>query len=306
MPNRCSLAAFTLLLASSAVSQAQELNTISHRVLEGDTLDLLAAEFYGNRDHAIFIMKVNGITHKRPLKKGERLRIPVPITVTSQEGDSWDGLAEKHLGDARRGAYLASFNKQDARDSLAAGQRLRVPFHVRHRAERRVSLREIAAAYLRDPGQARFLRDYNFLDRGSLDKGDSIVIPLEQVELHASKQPKLDKASADLIEKRSRWQREARKLLPELQAAWQNGQYKRVKVALSPLNANIAFLDASQAVEVGVLYGRALVAFDEDALALAAFTKVLERKPNHTLSDYTYSPKVRAVWKAAKDALQKR
>jgi len=81
---------------------AQESDVTIYRVKLGDTLDLIAAEFYGDRNKAIFIMVSNKIQHPRPLKQGERLRIPVTRQVTTSPGDTWETLAATYLGDPRR------------------------------------------------------------------------------------------------------------------------------------------------------------------------------------------------------------
>ena len=89
---------------------------VQYKVRAGDTLSLLAAEYYGDRDHALFIMVANKMQHPRPLKPGEKLRIPVTREVTAAVGDNFDGLAQTYLGDKRR----------------AYEEGLRIPFLVRY------------------------------------------------------------------------------------------------------------------------------------------------------------------------------
>jgi hypothetical protein len=72
-----------------------------------------------------------------------------------------------------------------------------------------------------------------------------------------------------------------------------------VKDTLAGLGQDVDYLQTEQAVEVGVLLGAMHLAFGDDKPALEAFKRVLERKPNHLLSPYYYSPKVIAVWKEA-------
>ena len=71
------------------VAHAQDAtnNTRLYRVKQGDSLELIAAEFYGDRMKAVFIMVENKLTHARPLKPGERLRIPVNREITTSPGD---------------------------------------------------------------------------------------------------------------------------------------------------------------------------------------------------------------------------
>src|SRR5690606_6536568 len=121
-------------------------DTLTYRVKESDSLALIAAEFYGDRNKAIFIMVANKILHPRKLKPGERLKIPVSRQVTTAPGDSFATLAETYLGDARRGTFLAEFNNMSP-GSLASGTALSIPFTVTHTANSTESIGSIAAAY---------------------------------------------------------------------------------------------------------------------------------------------------------------
>ena len=118
------IAAAALLLASlcaSAPARAQKLDTIKVRVKKGDTLALLAAEYYGDRQYAVFIMKANKLTHPRKLRPNEKIRLPIQREITAAVGDSLIGLAEEHLGDERRAEFLAEFNNLSPTATLAAG-----------------------------------------------------------------------------------------------------------------------------------------------------------------------------------------
>ena len=60
-----------------AVPARADRDYLTYKVRAGDSLALLAAEYYGDRNHAVFIMVANKLDHPRPLKPGEKLRIPV-------------------------------------------------------------------------------------------------------------------------------------------------------------------------------------------------------------------------------------
>ena len=90
-------------LAPHARAQTTTSDVTVYRVKQGDTLDLLAAEFYGDRGQAIFIIASNKILHPRPLKAGEKIRIPVTRLVTTSPGETWESIASTYLGDPRRG-----------------------------------------------------------------------------------------------------------------------------------------------------------------------------------------------------------
>jgi LysM repeat protein len=291
------IATLAIALAAPAAADAQSTKMLTHRVKRGDSLDLLAAEYYGSRRHAIFIMKANGLTHSRALRPGERLKIPISVAITTRVGDTFGGLAEEHLGDARRASFLADFNNLDADASIAAGQTLSIPFHVVHNAERRVTLRQLALAYFGAAKYQDLLRDYNFLGGSTLDKGEKLIVPIVHVRVPANRLPKPDEESAALAAKRAEQIEKARTAVPAAGAAWSNGDFARVKRLLADIETD--YLDAPSAVAVSILLGSTYVAFADNDSARASFKKAIDRKADYQLPTYHYSPKIIEVWKQA-------
>jgi LysM repeat protein len=289
--------ALIAMLLCLLVARADASDVIEHKVKKGDTLELLAAEYYGDRNYAIFIMVANGLDHPRALNAGERLKIPASREVTADVGDSFESLAAAYLGDARRGPFLARFNGVDAGESLAAGAVLSIPFQITHTAAGVESLSDISAAYFGNAKNAQLLREYNFLEKDSLQAGESILVPIHHVRVRSSKLPPVDKASQERSEKRRKMVEEAKEALPEVRAAWRRGDYAAVKRELTQLDPD--FLEVGAAVEIGVLLGAAYVATGDADSAIASFRRVLERKPSHALDGYRYSPKIRDVWRRA-------
>lgn len=283
-----------MLLAAPA---AADRDYLVHKVKEGDTLGLLAAEYYGDRNHAVFIMVANKLLHPRPLKKGEKLRIPVSRDVTVAVGDNWESLAENYLGDKRRGRFLAEFNGASPEASLAAGIVVSVPFHVTHTAAADESLSSISLAYFGDSGNAAMLRGYNFLETDTLPKGQTLVIPIHHVKVRDSALPPIDEESKARTEKRRTMIEAANEKLPRAVAAWRRGGYGDVKRELIELDLD--FLDGDRVAAIGTLLGAAYVALGDEDSAVATFRRVLERAPKTTLSTYRYSPRIQAVWKKA-------
>jgi LysM repeat protein len=296
---RAAITAAALLASvfASAPAQAQKLDTIKVRVKKGDTLALLAAEYYGDRDYAVFIMNANNLTHPRKLRPGERIRVPIQREVTAAVGDTLDGLADDYMGDARRAEFLAEFNNLAVDATLTAGQRIVIPFHVTHRAASLETIDSIAAAYFRDSKKAALLRRYNFTDKEALSKGEKLVVPIYNVRVRASKLPPPDTESTEREARLREMEERAVRALPDARAAWRAGEYAAVKKALVDLDAD--YLPGDVAADVGVLLGGAYIAFDDNDSALAAFEKVLSRKPGHVIRAYDFSPKIRAVWKKA-------
>ncbi len=287
--------------AVATPARAQELKTIKHRAQVGDTLELLAAEWYGDRQYAVFIMNANRMTHPEKLRKNQKIKIPIQQTITASVGDTLEGLAEQHMGDARRAPFLAEFNNLPQGATIAAGQVVEIPFHVTHRAAARETVESIAATYLGDSKKAELLRRYNFIDADALEPGEKIVVPIYHVRVRSSKLPPPDPKSAEREARLREMEEKAMRALPTARAAWRDGEYTTVKKVL--VDIDLDYLPADTAAAVGVLLGSAYIAFADIDSATATFEKVLRRKPGHAIKAYYFSPKVRAVWERAGGAV---
>lgn len=305
MTARAVARAIALAIVLAAGPAAADRDYVVHKVKVGDSLPILAAEYYGDRNHMVFIMVANKLLHPRPLKKGEKIRVPVSREVTVAAGDTWDELAQNHLGDARRGRYLAEFNGTSAERSPAAGVVITVPFHVTHVAAGEESLAQIALAYFGNNRNAEMLRGYNFLERDRIGKGDSLVIPIHHIKVRDSMLPAPDAAAqaaeaAQRAAKHRKQMQDADRALPRAAAAWRRNEYAEVKREL--IEIDLDYVDADRAAAVGRLLGAAYVALGDQDSAVATFRRVLERAPGTTLSAYRYSPRIRAVWAKAQQA----
>lgn len=291
------MAVALMALALLAGPAHADRDTVTYTVRAGDSLALLAAEYYGDRTHAVFIMVANKMQHPRPLKPGEKLRIPVSREITVAVGDSFEGLAQAYLGDKRRGVYLAEFNGMAPRASLAAGRTLTIPFHVVHTAVGAETLASIASAYFGDSKSAALLRGYNFLERDALATGDTIVVPINHVKVRASAMPPIDAESKARTEKRRQMIEIATRALPRAEEAWRAANYAEVKREL--IAVDLDFLDGDRAALMGQLLGASYVAQGDEVSARAAFQRALERAPKTTMSSYRYSPRIADVWTKA-------
>ncbi len=292
--------AFALAVPRAAAAQNDQSDLITIRVKQGDTLALLAAEFYGDRNKAIFIMVANKLDHPRPLKPGERIKIPVSRPYTTAPGDTFETIAANFLGDAKRGTFLAEFNGLQPDDRIPSGTDLFIPFTITHTAANTESISQIAQAYFGNDKNAQMIRKYNFLgEKDSLEKGEKLIVPIFNVRLSASKLPPIDADSNKRREKQKKAQTNAALALPAAKIAWRDGDFALVKDTLAGVGQDVDYLQTEQAVEVGVMLGAMHLAFGDEKPALEAFKRVLERKPSHLLSPYFYAPKVIAVWKEA-------
>ncbi|MGE0550836.1 MAG: LysM peptidoglycan-binding domain-containing protein [Kofleriaceae bacterium] len=287
--------------AAAQPAQSSTKDYTTHRVSKGDTLEVLAAEFYNDRTRIIFIMAANGMDHPRALKPGEKLRIPVSREYTTSPGDTFESLAETFMGDRRRGSFLAEFNRMAGDDSLPGGTVLSIPFAVPHTAKGSESLANIATAYYGSghAKEADLIRNYNFLDKTSLESGERLLVPIYAVRIPTSKMPPSDPDSRARSERKRLAKDNANRALPEARQAWRAGEYARVEGALAEVEPDLDYLDTAQAVEIGVMLGVTHVAFDRPKQAAEAFRRVLQRKASHKLGGYRYSPKVLQAWMSA-------
>jgi LysM repeat protein len=269
-------------------------DAITYRVRAGDTLELIAAEFYGDRRYAVFVLVANKLQHPRPLRPGERLKIPVNRDVTTAPGDTLASLAQTYLSDPRRAPFLAEINHMPPDASLPAGTRIAIPFHVTHVAAAEERVASIAASYFGDTKNTELLTRYNFLDRPVVGKGETIVVPIFHVRVRESKLPPVDEEAAARTNKREQIAARAVTALPTAMAAWRDGNFAAVKRELADLDVD--YLDSGLAVDISILLGAAYLAIDDEDSALARFKQALERKPRHSVSPYWFSPRVREVW----------
>jgi eukaryotic-like serine/threonine-protein kinase len=267
---------------------------IVHAARKGDTLEILAAEYYGTRDFAVFLMLANGMAHPRPLRLGEKLAIPTAWKYRIAEGDTLSGLAQRYLGDPRRAAFLAEFNKVSVEKSLSIGDELTIPYHATHMAAAPEDLAAIAAAYYRDRSKAELLRKYNFRANAKpLTKGESLIVPIVDVHARMPEDPEAEKRAKRQREMMSR----AKDALPRAEGAWDAGDYAGVRSALVDLDSE--YLDSATATTTSLLLGASFVALGDRDSALRELRRIHERRPDLVLRADEHSPKIRDEWKRA-------
>jgi LysM repeat protein len=296
-----------VLAAAPASAEDATKTTTTHRVRKDDTLAILAAEFYGDHTKQIFIMVENGMVHPRALKPGETLRVPIAREIITKTNDTFTTLASTYLcgKDEReqrmasvRGEFIAKYNGMVASDSLPAGTVVQLPFAVRHQTQAIESPANISLAYFGSTSQADSIIKYNNLDaNATLQKGEYVLVPVSSVRIRPDKLPQLDAESKARQTRRKDEAAKAATAIPVARQAWRAGDFKAVKSALAEIDAD--YLDTAAAVDVGMLLGAAHVAASDDNLAVAAFKRVLERKPGMKLRAFDHSPRVLAAWTKA-------
>ena len=287
--------ALLLVVALSATAFAQG-NSVAYRVKQDDTLDVIAAEYYGDRAQARLIVAENKLKQKR-VQAGQRIKIPITREVVTDKGDTFESLAQTHLGDARRAVVLADFNEREVSDIPPIGTTISIPIQITHTAQGTETLAAIATQYWNDSKQAEVLKRYNFLDKPSIEKGESVLVPM--IKVRVRKPMAVDDSAKERRDEQHTMAVEADRVLPLARSAWLAGEFKVIRTTLEPLADKVDYLETPQAVEVGILLGKAQVAFKDEKHATESFMRVLNRKPSHVLSAYAESPKVIDAWKKA-------
>jgi phage tail protein X len=289
-----------ILCALSGTALAQEAGDVAYRVKQGDTIELIAAEFYGDHARTVaFVAEENKLKPPYKIFPGERLKIPVTHEIATAKGDTFESLAAQYMGDAKRAPFLAELNHMQPSDALATGTIIAIPFHVAYTAQNAESLAQVSTELFGDAKQADAIRAYNGLDKAALDKGETVLVPVMHVRTRAEHTPTLDADSAQRHDAQKHALADAETALPLARTAWLEGDFVRVRDLLGPIAKRFDYLDNASASDVGVLLGKADVAFDDKDAATALFHDVLARSPQQTLSAYSESPKVLEVWRAA-------
>jgi LysM domain len=304
-----------LALMSSANAAAK---VIVYSAKAGDTPESIAADYYGNRSQAIFILETNGLERDKPLKPGQKVRIPTAFHYRVRKGDTLEGLSQKFLDDKRRAPFLAAFSGLRATDKLREGQDLLIPFQHVHRTEVPESLQSVARSLYGDASKAKLLADYNFRSAPMLAKGERILVPIAHVHIRAVRLlPVVEKPSSKAAKEtppvpqlapaptKEAMKREAElaervgKQLAIAEKAYKDGSYSDVPAVLDKVLTEEEPSE-SQLAELFKLKAFAYVALGLDDLAVTAFREVLARKPDMSLDEATVSPKIRAALERAK------
>jgi LysM repeat protein len=291
--------AFAVLL-SSATAFADD-DVVTYRVKPGDTIDIVAAEFYGDHQRtALFIVDENKWKTYKKLNPGERIKIPVTREITTTKSDHLDAIAKQYLGDPDRAAVLAQFNDLQPTDIAAAGVVLKLPIRVTHVAQTTESLAAISQFYFGDAKQADLIRTYNNLGgKSAIEKGDTIIVPVLGIRVRSERLPTADSDALTLRTEHTTTNQAAAAALPAARVSALQGNYDDVAKTLAEIGKKLDYLDEPMFGDVGMLLGKALVAQGNKAGATAMFQQVVGREPSRSLSPYYESPTVLEAWRAA-------
>jgi LysM repeat protein len=279
----------------------------------GDTAESVAAEYYGNRSLAPFLVEANGL-HDAKLKAGQKLRIPTAFQYKSRKGDTLEALSQKFLDDKRRAPFLAQLNGIGKSDKLREGQELLIPFQHVHVAQAPESLQSVARSFYGDASKGRLLGEYNFRSAPMLAKGEKLLVPIAHIRIRAVRldpprvkekeapsAPVLTAASKETQKREAELAVRVAQQLAQVEAKYKEGSYQDVPSALDKM---LTEEDPSEAQLADIFRWKAFayVALGLDELAVQAFREVIARKPDEKLDEATVSPKIRAALERARKA----
>jgi phage tail protein X len=302
--------ALVLLLCFTTVASAK---VALYTAKNGDSVESVAAEYYGNRSLGPFLIEANGLKDGK-LKAGQKVRIPTAYQYRVRKGDTLEALAQKFLDDKRRAPFLAGFSGIGKGEKLKEGQELVIPFQHVHVAPAPESLQSVARAFYGDTGRARMLGEYNFRNAPMLAKGEHLLIPIVHIRIRSvrldtakAKEPAAPKAPVPTAPSQEAQKREAelaarvQQQLAAVENKYKDGNYQDVPSALDKM---LTEEDPSEAQLAEIFRWKAFayVALGLDELAVQAFREVLARKPDEKLDEATVSPKIRAALERARQA----
>lgn len=292
------------LLCAAAPADAR---VLLHIARPTDTPEALAAEYYGNRSLALFILEANGLPRGRALKAGQKVRIPTAFRYRLRRGETLEMIAARFLDDKRRAPFLAQWSGLPRGEKGREGQDVVVPFQLVHKAPAPESLQALARNYYGDPGQAKLLASYNFRASPVLAPGDRLIVPITHVRVravhlaaHAAPSEKVAEAPPpDAAKREAELAERVAAKLQQSEQAYKEGSYPDVPAQLTKL---LSEEDPSepQLVQIHRLLAFAYVALGADEVAVKEFREVLERDPDLALDPVTVSPKIRAAFDRAK------
>jgi LysM repeat protein len=242
-----------------------------YRVKHGETLELLAQRFCGDKRRAAALAQISGLTSGMKagdkLREGQEIVVPFNVVHRAEVAESIGAVARTFYGDPMKAKLLSDYNFHGS-PMLSKGEKLTVPiWNVK-----------IRAVYLQAPAPV-------------VAKG---VVPKESPAPTPASEREAQRREVELAAR-------VGGLLVEAEKSYRDGEYAEVSANLDKL---LSEEDPSevQLAEIFRLKAFAYVALGEDDLAYRAFREVLARKPGLVLDEATVSPKVRAVFERAKKA----
>lgn len=257
-----------------------------HEVRPGETLDSLAAHYYGSAALGQMLGSYNELEGE--LEPGTPLRLPSGRDYTVRAGDSWALLAKRQLGDSSLAGTLAELNGSSLEGPLRIGRQLAIPVLVEYVVAPGDSFARIARHFYGGPARAGFLQRFNEIESAKrLRVGSRLRVPLTLP---------LDAVSPRAAESAPLPATPVRAELREGMRAYMEGSYDTALERLESLRAEV--LEGGSPEERRQLLRHlafAYVAYDRPEDACAAYRELLGVEPRPRLDPDQVSPKIRRV-----------
>lgn len=300
------LAALAISLPSS--SAAAGTSSYIHVVRPGDTLASIAQRFYGDPRRENVLVAENGLTNEggSAIVIGMRLVVPWVQYHRVQEGETWQELADRYYGDARRAFAIVEANRGTSTEQPSEGAQLLVPYPLRHITAQGENVSRVARLYYaRDTStQSRRLRRFNRIRGRRLTRGQVVLVPLADLVLSEGGRRIVEEhtgAAPEAGESRAR-QENIQEQMPTLREHVRRGRFTEAVVLGSRLLG--AGVTVAQSLSIQRELGTAYVALGRQDLAVEAFASALRRQPDLELDGLRTSPTVMAAFQAARQMLE--
>jgi hypothetical protein len=170
-----------LALAAAASSAA----AFPHVLAKGESLATVAERVYGKVELEQILVVANGLDlpGAGPVLPGMRVEIPAVSWHRASATDTWESLADRHLGDPQRGDLLARANDALSWVPPAPGRELLIPYNLRYVVKRGDSTMTIAYRFLGKRDESWVIDRYNQLSGHPVDRDDVVLVPLVDLPL---------------------------------------------------------------------------------------------------------------------------
>ncbi len=269
-----------------------------YTAVRGDTLASVSERFYGRVELEKVVVAANGFENQVPLLPGMRLEIPAVTFVKIQQGDSWESLAEQHLGDGRRAEALALSNDSMPWVPPKLGKEIVLPYPLRVVAGRGDSTSSIAYRFLGKRDHGFVVDRFNHLGGDPVEPGDVLLVPVTDLVLTDLGRDEAQRAARRVLGETggeaAALEERATRELPLLRADVRGGRYVEAVARANQLLSSESLsseLTASLLFELVVAY----VALDARTLAEETCVDWRRHAEEVKLDPVWVSPKVLAA-----------
>ena len=288
-------------LARPAVGRAQE-QAYVHVVRVGETLASIAQAYYGDPRRDALLIRENGLPEQADAPiEGLRLVIPSVRYHHVTRGETWRTIAERYYADPSRAVALLKANNARGTQPPEEGAQLLVPYPLRHLAHANDTMASISMQYY-GHDEHRLLRAFNG-GRSKVSRGQTILVPIFDLTLSRAGNERLHSAVATDgptgSDELRRIQASVSHDIPTVREHVLAGRFLEA-TALGNQLLGRGQLTGNQEVSIQRELATAYIALGREDLAVAAFTRALDKQPDLELDSVRTSPRVLTALEAAK------